>query len=142
MKVLIRLLKNDFTRIFRINQMRYGNPSQRSKAISLYILIFAVVIGIIIYWMNSLHTVFSYAWTIEEVIAYFFGPMLKVSVVLNLFIGIFGAADFFYLTKMLKQSSRCQFQCYTFHFLNSLFSIFSNCFLTASCCSRWCICTV
>ena len=69
--------------------MRYGNPSQRSKAISLYILIFAVVIGIIIYWMNSLHTVFSYAWTIEEVIAYFFGPMLKVSVVLNLFIGIF-----------------------------------------------------
>ena len=89
MKVLIRLLKNDFTRIFRINQMRYGNPSQRSKAISLYILIFAVVIGIIIYWMNSLHTVFSYAWTIEEVIAYFFGPMLKVSVVLNLFIGIF-----------------------------------------------------
>ena len=32
--------------------MRYGNPSQRSKAISLYILIFAVVIGIIIYWMN------------------------------------------------------------------------------------------
>lgn len=67
MKVLIRLLKNDFTRIFRINQMRYGNPSQRSKAISLYILIFAVVIGIIIYWMNSLHTVFSYAWTIEEV---------------------------------------------------------------------------
>lgn len=89
MKVLIRLLKNDFTRIFRINQMRYGNPSQRSKAISLYILIFAVVIGIIIYWMNSLHTVFSYAWTSEEVIAYFFGPMLKVSVVLNLFIGIF-----------------------------------------------------
>ena len=48
MKVLIRLLKNDFTQIFRINQMRYGNPSQRSKAISLYILIFAVVIGIII----------------------------------------------------------------------------------------------
>lgn len=89
MKVLIRLLKNDFTRIFRINQMRYGNHSQRSKAISLYILIFAVVIGIIIYWMNSLHTVFSYAWTIEEVIAYFFGPMLKVSVVLTLFIGIF-----------------------------------------------------
>ena len=41
MKVLIRLLKNDFTRIFRINQMRYGNPSQRSKAISFYILIFA-----------------------------------------------------------------------------------------------------
>ena len=89
MKVLIRLLKNDFTQIFRINQMRYGNPSQRSKAISLYILIFAVVIGIIIYWMNSLHTVFSYAWTREEVIAYFVGPMLKVCIILDLFMGVF-----------------------------------------------------
>lgn len=89
MKVLIRLLKNDLARIFRINQMRYGDPSQRSKVISLYILFFAVLIGIIIYWMNSLHSVFSYSWTREEVIAYFVGPMLKVCIILDLFMGVF-----------------------------------------------------
>ena len=89
MKDLIRLLKNDLTRIFRINQLRYGNTSQRSKVISLYILVFAAVIGIIIFWMNSLHTVFSYTWTSEEVIAYFFGPMLKVCIILDLFMGVF-----------------------------------------------------
>lgn len=89
MKVLIRLLKNDLARIFRINQMRYGDPSQRSKVISLYILFFAVVIGIIIYWVNSLHTMFSYSWTREEVIVYFVGPMLKVCIILDLFTGVF-----------------------------------------------------
>lgn len=92
MKVLIRLLKNDLARIFRINQMRYGDPSQRSKVISLYILFFAVVIGIIIYWVNSLHTMFSYSWTREEVIVYFVGPMLKVCIILDLFTGVFGGS--------------------------------------------------
>lgn len=69
--------------------MRYGDPSQRSTVISLYILVSAVLIGIIIYWMNSLHTVFSYSWTHEEIIAYFVGPMLKVCIILDLFMGVF-----------------------------------------------------
>ena len=89
MKKLLILIRNGFMQFSRINQLKYADARTRRKIIFTYIVVFAALVGLLIYWSRALNTIFSLQWIAEDVIIYLVTPMVLISTIINVFIGVF-----------------------------------------------------
>ncbi len=89
MKFLLPLLKNNIIQLCRINQLRYADNHKRRKIIYLYIVVGAVLMGLLVYLSYSLNTIFSLSWMLDDIITNLILPMTLICMVLNIFISIF-----------------------------------------------------
>lgn len=99
---LLILIRNGFMQFSRINQLKYADARTRRKIIFTYIVVFAALVGLLIYWSRALNTIFSLQWIAEDVIIYLVTPMVLISTIINVFIGVFGVAVYYFLILMLK----------------------------------------
>ena len=68
MKFLLPLLRNNILQLSHANQLRYADTKNRTKTITLYMLIAAILMGLLAYLIYSLKIIYSIAWSLEEVV--------------------------------------------------------------------------
>ena len=71
------------------NQLRYADTKNRTKTITLYMLIAAILMGLLAYLIYSLKIIYSIAWSLEEVVTELVIPMVLICVSLNIAISVF-----------------------------------------------------
>ena len=71
------------------HQLRYADTKNRTKTITLYMLIAAILMGLLAYLIYSLKIIYSIAWSLEEVVTELVVPMVLICVILNIAISIF-----------------------------------------------------
>ena len=89
MKFLLPLLRNNILQLSHANQLRYADTKNRTKTITLYMLIAAILMGLLAYLIYSLKIIYSIAWSLEEVVTELVVPMVLICVILNIAISIF-----------------------------------------------------
>ncbi len=89
MKFLLPLLRNNLLQLSHANQLRYADTKNRTKTITLYMLIAAILMGLLAYLIYSLKIIYSIAWSLEEVVTELVIPMVLICVSLNIAISIF-----------------------------------------------------
>ena len=65
MKFLLPLLRNNLLQLSHANQLRYADTKNRTKTITLYMLIAAILMGLLAYLIYSLKIIYSIAWSYE-----------------------------------------------------------------------------
>ena len=83
MKFLLPLLRNNILQLSHANQLRYADTKNRTKTITLYMLIAAILMGLLAYLIYSLKIIYSIAWSLEEVVTELVIP--NVTVVIEIF---------------------------------------------------------
>lgn len=89
MKFLLPLLRNNLLQLSHANQLRYADTKNRTKTITLYMLIAAILMGLLAYLIYSLKIIYSIAWSLEEVVIELVVPMALICVILNIAISVF-----------------------------------------------------
>lgn len=89
MKFLLPLLRNNLLQLSHANQLRYADTKNRTKTITLYMLIAMILMGLLAYLIYSLKIIYSIAWSLEEVVTELVVPMVLICVILNIAISIF-----------------------------------------------------
>lgn len=89
MKFLLPLLRNNILQLSHANQLRYADTKNRTKTITLYMLIAAILMGLLAYLIYSLKIIYSIAWSLEEVVTELVIPMVLICVSLNIAISVF-----------------------------------------------------
>ena len=89
MKFLLPLLRNNLLQLSHANQLRYADTKNRTKTITLYLLIAAILMGLLAYLIYSLKIIYSIAWSLEEVVTELVVPMVLICAILNIAISIF-----------------------------------------------------
>ena len=89
MKFLLPLLRNNLLQLSHANQLRYADTKNRTKTITLYMLIAAILMGLLAYLIYSLKIIYSIAWSLEEVVTELVIPMVLICVSLNIAISVF-----------------------------------------------------
>ena len=89
MKFLLLLLRNNLLQLSHANQLRYADTKNRKKAITLYILVAVILMGLLAYLIYSLKIIYSIAWSLEEVVIELVVPMALICVILNIAISVF-----------------------------------------------------
>lgn len=89
MKFLLPLLRNNLLQLSHANQLRYADTKSRTKTIILYVLIAAILMGLLAYLIYSLKIIYSIAWPLEEVVTELVVPMALICVILNIAISVF-----------------------------------------------------
>ena len=89
MKFLLPLLRNNLLQLSHANQLRYADAKNRAKTITLYMLIAAILMGLLAYLIYSLNIIYSIAWPLEEVVTELVVPMALICVILNIAISVF-----------------------------------------------------
>lgn len=80
MKFLLPLLRNNLLQLSHANQLRYADTKNRTKTITLYMLIAAILMGLLAYLIYSLKIIYSIAWSLEEVVIELVVPMALICV--------------------------------------------------------------
>lgn len=88
-KFLLPLLRNNLLQLSHANQLRYADTKNRTKTITLYMLIAAILMGLLAYLIYSLKIIYSIAWSLEEVVTELVIPMVLICVSLNIAISVF-----------------------------------------------------
>ena len=89
MKFLLPLLRNNLLQLSHANQLRYADTKNRTKTITLYMLIAMILMGLLAYLIYSLKIIYSIAWSLEEVVIELVVPMALICVILNIAISVF-----------------------------------------------------
>lgn len=89
MKFLLLLLRNNLLQLSHANQLRYADTKNRKKAITLYILVAVILMGLLAYLMYSLKIIYSITWLREEIVTELVFPMALICLILNVAISIF-----------------------------------------------------
>lgn len=111
MKFLLPLLRNNLLQLSHANQLRYADTKNRTKTITLYMLIAAILMGLLAYLIYSLKIIYSIAWSLEEVVIELVVPMALICVILNIAISVFGEAACSLAILTLTVCLRFQFRC-------------------------------
>ena len=86
MKFLLPLLRNNLLQLSHANQLRYADTKSRTKTIILYVLIAAILMGLLAYLIYSLKIIYSIAWPLEEVVTELVVPMALICVIFRNFL--------------------------------------------------------
>ena len=79
-KFLLPLLRNNILQLSHANQLRYADTKNRTKTITLYMLIAAILMGLFAYLIYSLKIIYSIAWSLREVVTELVIPMVLICV--------------------------------------------------------------
>jgi len=111
MKFLLPLLRNNILQLSHANQLRYADTKNRTKTITLYMLIAAILMGLLAYLIYSLKIIYSIAWSLEEVVTELVIPMVLICVSLNIAISVFGEVACSLAILILTVCLHSQFRC-------------------------------
>lgn len=90
MKLLLILCKNELIKVSKVNQLRYSEDTkQREKIMCLYLLVFIVIIGIIVYYVQAICNIFSIFWAADDIINRLIVPITFICLIINIVISVF-----------------------------------------------------
>lgn len=89
MKMLLTFWKNELLRASKINQLRYADTKQRWKTGILYVVICIIVVGMLVFFVHKMSGIFSFAWTVDDIINSLIVPVVFACLAINIVISIF-----------------------------------------------------